>query len=564
MTPRGRIAVGAALIAATALVPLLGGADEAVSIALQGVRAPLGQRVFALLSDVTRPLGFVLLALAAVVAWRRGGPRADVVQIVSAVAVGVVLLEALKDVVDRARPYEDVSVVVGQSFPSGHTGNVLLTGIAIGCLLALRGRRLGAPAIVAAVLVAAAIGCSRMYLDRHWLSDVVGSLALFGGYGVLALLDPDRRRRWIAVGAAATATVGLLLASVLGWRVPIPAGLHRELRVVRRVTFGEALARGALTGGWAPDTAETVRSTALLVAPSGSVAIDGVEARADELRVVARAVGRPQRLRLDLNGTRLGSAVLWPGWRTYTFRVPAGLLRPDRNVVRVEVGEHGVAAGSPLASFSDVTLYRRSRAGLHLDGVGERTEESEADVRLVQVVGGAASVARADHVDEGHAELGMVALDPRDAVDALLPFGDRRHQEAAVRSPVGVDALEAAEGARQLGVERPRAAHRLLEGGGGGDRMEVERGGVRVLPEAVDEQVLAPRDLHPGKEGVDRGLEQRQVVGRDGVGHVVPAVPGLHPPIPPDQIWRGAHRGSSSMGLGKACRVEGPCTRTRS
>ncbi len=360
MTPGGRIATGVALIAAAALVPCLGAADEAMSIALQGLRTPLGHRIFALVSDVTRPLGFVLLALAAVVAWRRGGARADILEILASVGVGVLLLEALKDIVDRARPYEDVRAVVGQSFPSGHVGNVLLAGIAIGCLLALRsGRRPGPRAVAVALAVGAAIGWSRMYLDRHWLSDVVGSLSLFGGYAVLTLLDPDRRRRWIAIGIAATGTAGLLLAAVLGWRVPVPAGVHRELRVVQRVTFGDALTRGALVGGWAPDTAETERSSALLVAPTGTVAIDGVESRADELRVVARAIARPQLLRLELNGTPLGTPILWPGWRTYTFRLPPGVLRPDRNVVRVEVGEDGVAVGSPLASFSEVTLYAR-------------------------------------------------------------------------------------------------------------------------------------------------------------------------------------------------------------
>jgi membrane-associated phospholipid phosphatase len=93
----------------------------------------------------------------------------------------------VKELVDRARPAIDpAAAALGPSFPSGHssTAAAFYAGLA---LLAGRRRPDRIKAVLAgcAVGIAVAVASSRVLLDLHWLSDVVGGLAL--GWGWFAI-----------------------------------------------------------------------------------------------------------------------------------------------------------------------------------------------------------------------------------------------------------------------------------------------------------------------------------------------------------------------------------------
>jgi undecaprenyl-diphosphatase len=93
----------------------------------------------------------------------------------------------VKEAVDRARPTLDpAAATLGPSFPSGHSSTAAATFAAL-ALLAGRRRAHGQKAVLAglAVGLAVAVACSRVLLDVHWLSDVIGGLAL--GWGWFAL-----------------------------------------------------------------------------------------------------------------------------------------------------------------------------------------------------------------------------------------------------------------------------------------------------------------------------------------------------------------------------------------
>jgi undecaprenyl-diphosphatase len=87
----------------------------------------------------------------------------------------------IKSLVDRTRPSYDPAAVagLGPSFPSGHSATAAAAYAALALLL---GRRRGhaARALLTglAVGLAVAVACSRVLLDVHWLSDVVGGLLL--------------------------------------------------------------------------------------------------------------------------------------------------------------------------------------------------------------------------------------------------------------------------------------------------------------------------------------------------------------------------------------------------
>lgn len=139
----------------------------------------------------------VYAIIGALVLWLRGRPLiASTVLVAPAAAVGAFI--GLKLVFARTRPSGIGNVFEGTySFPSAHA----TTSAAICCTLAYvfwRERLVpGAAALLFAVLVPALVGTSRVYLDVHWATDVLGGwiAGLFIAALSAGLYDTSRRFR---------------------------------------------------------------------------------------------------------------------------------------------------------------------------------------------------------------------------------------------------------------------------------------------------------------------------------------------------------------------------------
>ncbi len=102
--------------------------------------------------------------------------------VVTLVAVAITFLGVweLKEYIGRPRPADPLINVDGNSYPSGHAAHsVIYPWLALTLVLRLhRGIANATAIVVAGVLLAAAIGLSRVYLGVHYLSDVSGGWAL--------------------------------------------------------------------------------------------------------------------------------------------------------------------------------------------------------------------------------------------------------------------------------------------------------------------------------------------------------------------------------------------------
>jgi len=129
-----------------------------------------------------------------------------VVPFLLAVLLGDKLLtETIKQLVDRTRPaLEPVAATLGPSFPSGHTSTAAACWAAF-ALVAGRwwGRRAWPALAGAAVGIAVGVAASRVLLDVHWLTDVLGGLAL--GWAWFAACAIAFGGRVLHFGAAAQA-----------------------------------------------------------------------------------------------------------------------------------------------------------------------------------------------------------------------------------------------------------------------------------------------------------------------------------------------------------------------
>ncbi len=119
-----------------------------------------------------------------------------------AVTVGQTLMSTfVKDLLDRVRPTANpIAHTLGPSFPSGHTTGAAACFAAFALVLG-RGRSRNAQSLLAgaAVFVAIAVAASRVLLGVHWLSDVIGGLAL--GWAWFALCSIAFGGRLLRFGA---------------------------------------------------------------------------------------------------------------------------------------------------------------------------------------------------------------------------------------------------------------------------------------------------------------------------------------------------------------------------
>ncbi len=113
-------------------------------------------------------MGPVALVAAALLVWRGERPRA--LWLATTIAIGRLIVEGMKLLVERPRPpqADRLEFVTSWSFPSSHSAGTMMTTAA---LVLLAGGRW--PAWLAMILATGAIGWSRVALGVHWPSDVL-------------------------------------------------------------------------------------------------------------------------------------------------------------------------------------------------------------------------------------------------------------------------------------------------------------------------------------------------------------------------------------------------------
>jgi membrane protein DedA with SNARE-associated domain/membrane-associated phospholipid phosphatase len=130
----------------------------------------------------------VSVVVATSIVFAARGRLAEVAVLVVGFALIYVSVEIAKAGIDRPRPDAPAVDTSGSSFPSGHAA--YSTAWVAAALMFTRRLRLASAALVTgAVLLAVAIGLSRIYLRAHLWSDVAGGWGLgVGIFGLLAVI----------------------------------------------------------------------------------------------------------------------------------------------------------------------------------------------------------------------------------------------------------------------------------------------------------------------------------------------------------------------------------------
>ncbi len=229
---------GAGVFALLLATLLLAGADgpsapdRAVAAWLADLRGP-GTRAAAtavtLLGD-----GVVVAAVTAIVAagLAVGGRWRAALYLAATLAAAALSEDLVKLLVARSRP--SAGLYGGwdaYAFPSGHATKSAALGGALLIMIAptLAGTRARRLAVLCMMVPVLAIGCSRLLLDVHWVSDVAAGFALGAAWaGALGLLYRRRPGRVVAARPLIALALGALaLAGGLHMALELPAALER-------------------------------------------------------------------------------------------------------------------------------------------------------------------------------------------------------------------------------------------------------------------------------------------------------------------------------------------------
>ncbi|MDQ6915992.1 MAG: VTT domain-containing protein, partial [Actinomycetota bacterium] len=116
----------------------------------------------------------------------------EALALVAGMALTVVAVSVAKEAFDRPRPPGALVSTTGRSYPSGHAAYAMAyVAVAAAVAHAFRGFVARTALVVGAILLAAAIGATRVYLRAHYVTDVLGGFGLaavtFGLCGIVAV-----------------------------------------------------------------------------------------------------------------------------------------------------------------------------------------------------------------------------------------------------------------------------------------------------------------------------------------------------------------------------------------
>ncbi len=164
--------------------------DDTVSAWMANAQSLWGYDIF---HTITLMGGTKLIITLAIMASGYLGYRRywhECLTLVAGVAATTISVMLFKSLINRARPISDYSAGLSTlAFPSGHMAHSLFLYGFLAYLLSRRAKTTLQAfwILVAGIGLALLIGLSRLYLNAHWLTDILGGFSLAAAYLCLCI-----------------------------------------------------------------------------------------------------------------------------------------------------------------------------------------------------------------------------------------------------------------------------------------------------------------------------------------------------------------------------------------
>ncbi|MBT7102471.1 phosphatase PAP2 family protein [archaeon] len=159
--------------------------DTATNALMQQIQNPFLTSISKLIAFITDPIVLLIAALiiASYLYTKKQNKKATI--FASAIIITAILIKLSKAIFQRARPANALVQELTQSFPSGHA---TMAVIFFGLVAYMFARKKYKPATVITTLIILIIAFTRIYLNVHWLTDIIAGLALGTAILILSIL----------------------------------------------------------------------------------------------------------------------------------------------------------------------------------------------------------------------------------------------------------------------------------------------------------------------------------------------------------------------------------------
>ena len=154
--------------------------DRWISIHINDVQTPMINSLMLMLTDINSSVGFLVFSIALIGFFAYKKWYSDLWFYLHSVGGAVIAFTVMKLIVERVRPDSNLLDLTSYSFPSGHTTMVTVVALSIYFIFEKRVRLMHHRILLLFICTAwiFTISFSRVYLNVHWLSDVIAGFGL--------------------------------------------------------------------------------------------------------------------------------------------------------------------------------------------------------------------------------------------------------------------------------------------------------------------------------------------------------------------------------------------------
>ncbi|MEI8363852.1 MAG: phosphatase PAP2 family protein [archaeon] len=158
--------------------------DQSISYFFISIQTNLLVSIFILITSICSTIGIVVVGIVIAIYFYLLNKLKDLKTIVLLVFTELIFVYIIKHIISRTRPVNEIIQQTNFSFPSGHAA---ISIVLFGFLVVFFWNRKRYVSYLLGILILL-IGFSRIYLNVHWLTDVIGgyligsTILLFGLY----------------------------------------------------------------------------------------------------------------------------------------------------------------------------------------------------------------------------------------------------------------------------------------------------------------------------------------------------------------------------------------------
>ncbi len=154
--------------------------DRWIDTFINAIQTPLLTQFMVTLTNLNGAMGIVVFSLLMILFLLYKRWYNDLLFYIFSVFGANIAFVAIKMIVQRARPSSDILAITTHSFPSGHATMATAMSLTVYLILVKRVHSIGLQLVLltGCIVWPVIIAFSRVYLNVHWLSDVIAGIGL--------------------------------------------------------------------------------------------------------------------------------------------------------------------------------------------------------------------------------------------------------------------------------------------------------------------------------------------------------------------------------------------------